>query len=144
MLPRIESGSKSKPTTPTTMTDASKLPNEDELERLLEEEEPVYSVVWDSGNPGAGAGAERVYRWKGGYLAVTDDGERDAVYPTLRNAIEGAELNRVTEATVEISSSDLTSEEIAAMLSTFDEGRYQVRIHGEKWATDGSGGFRRA
>lgn len=41
----------------------------------------MHSVVWDSGGPGAGAGAERVYRWKGGYLAVTDDGERDAVYP---------------------------------------------------------------
>lgn len=126
------------------MPDYSKLPSEDELDRLIEEEEPVYSVAWDSGSPGAGAGAELVYRWKGGYLVLSDQDAADALYPTLGDAIQETELHLVTGATQKIRSSELTSEEIAAMLRTVDQGRYQVLINGERWATDGSGGFRRA
>ncbi|CAN5658737.1 hypothetical protein BH23GEM5_BH23GEM5_14740 [soil metagenome] len=126
------------------MPDYSKLPTEDEYERLIEEEKPVYSVYWDSGAPGAGANSEQVYRWGDGYIVLYSDGENETVYPTLRAAIERTELYYVTEATQEISSSEMSSEEIATLLRTHDESRYRVLINGEAWQTEGSGGFRKA
>ncbi len=126
------------------MPDYSRFPTEDESERLIEEKKPVYSVYWDSGAPGAGADSEHVYRWGDGYIVLFSGGGDETVYATLREAIEKAELNYVTEATQEIDSSEMSSEEIGALLRTHDEGSYRVLINGEVWKSVGSGQFQKA
>ena len=127
------------------MPDYSEFPDEDEYERIIGEANPVYRVDWDSGAPGAGADAEQIFRWGDGYIVVPSDGEDETVYPTLREAIGESELNYVTGATQEIRSSELSSEEIAALLqSREEEGSYHVLINGEPWEGDNSGNFRRA
>lgn len=124
------------------MPDYSTFPPEAEYERLVEEEKPVYSVYWDSGAPGAGADSEHVYRWGAGYIVLFSDGEDETVYPSLREAVEKTDLNYVTEATQEIHSPEMSSEEIAGLLRTDGEGSRRVLINGETWQTEGSGGFR--
>jgi hypothetical protein len=126
------------------MPDYSRFPTEDEYDRLIGEERPVFSVRWDSGAPGAGADSEQVYRWGNGYIVLFSDGEDKTVYPALREAIKKTELNFVTEATQEIGSADMSSEEIAALLRTYEEGNYRILINGEVWQCADSSRFRRA
>ena len=127
------------------MPDYSAFPTEDEYERIIGEANPVYRVDWDSGAPGAGADAEQIFRWGDGYIVVPSEGEDETVYPTLREAIEESGLNEVLDATQEIRSSELSSEEIAALLQVREEDRsYHILINGEPWEGDSSGNFRRA
>jgi hypothetical protein len=126
------------------MPDYSRFPTEDEYDRLTGEEKPVFSVHWDSGAPGAGGDAEHVYRWGDGYVVLFSDGEDESVYTTLREAIEETELNYVTEVTQEIDSSEMSSEEIGALLRTHEEGSYRVLINGELWQSVGPGRFEKA
>jgi hypothetical protein len=126
------------------MPDYGRFPTEDEYERLIEEKKPVYSVYWDSGAPGVGADAEHVYRWGDGYIILSSGGEDETVYSSLRETIEKTELNYVTEATQEIHSTEMSSEEIAMLLRTDGEGSYRVLVNGEALQTDGSGRFRKA
>ncbi len=122
--------------------DYSRFPTEDEYDRLIGEEKPVFSIHWDSGAPGAGADSEHVYRWGDGYIVLPGGGEDETVYSSLREAIEQTERNYVTEATQEIHSTEMSSEEIAMLLRTDGEGSHRVLINGETWQTEGSGGFR--
>jgi hypothetical protein len=127
------------------MPDYSRFSAEDEYDRLIGEEKPVFSIHWDSGAPGAGADSEHVYRWGDGYIVLFSGGEDETVYPTLRDAIEESGMNLVTGATQEITSSQLRSEEIAALLQTDEEEEsYRIVINGESWQAKGSGEFRRA
>lgn len=127
------------------MPDFSQFPGDNEYERLIEEDQPVFAVSWDSGEAGAGAASEQVYRWGDGYIVVVSDGEDETVYPTLRDAIAETELNYINDATREITSLELSSEEAAELLQLRDLGRsYRILINGEPWQAEDSQLFRRA
>ena len=98
------------------MTKYSQFPSDEELETLLEEE-PVYSVYWDSESLGAGADLEQVYRWGDKYIVCLSSDENTTVYSSLLESIESNDLFNVGEATKEIDSSALSSDEIASHLS---------------------------
>ena len=72
-----------------------------------------------------------VYPWKGAYFVVTDS--EWTVYPTLEAAIVEGEINYVTDATVSVESTELSSEALAGMLRAFDDGDYRVEINGEPY-----------
>ncbi|WP_271253604.1 hypothetical protein [Pseudanabaena sp. Chao 1811] len=116
----------------TTMTKYSQFPSEEDLEALLEEE-PVYSVYWDSESLGAGADLEQVYRWGDKYIVCLSSDENTTVYSSLLEAIASNDLFNVGDVTKEIGSSELSSEEIAIRLRTLEQKPYKILINGETW-----------
>lgn len=114
------------------MTKYSQFPSDEELETLLEEE-PVYSVYWDSDSLGAGADLERVYRWGDQYIVCLSSDEDTTVYSSLLEAIEDNDLFNVSDVTKEINSSELSLEEIASHLRTLEKQPYKILINGELW-----------
>ena len=119
----------------TTMTKYSQFPSDEELEMLLEEE-PVYSVYWDSESLGAGADLEQVYRWGDKYIVCLSSDENTTIYSLLLEAIESNDLFNVGDATKEIDSSELSSDEIASHLKTLEQKPYKILINGELWQSD--------
>ncbi|WP_103670258.1 hypothetical protein [Pseudanabaena sp. BC1403] len=117
------------------MTKYSQFPSDEELEKLLEEE-PVYSVYWDSESLGAGADLEQVYRWGDKYIVSLSSDENTTVYSSLLEAIESNDLFNVGDATKEIDSLELSSEEIAIRLRTLEQKPYKVLINSELWQCD--------
>ena len=98
------------------MSNSTRYPSESEYEDLVDNTESVFSLEWDSGAPGPGAGATLVYPWGDGFIIVQDLGD-DTVYPSLRATIVDGEAGYVTPATTEIESSVLSSEQIASLLT---------------------------
>ena len=80
----------------------------------------VYELFWDSGGPGAGAESECVFRWRDKYAGHSSYGGTTRPFDDIRTAIHGAALNAVGSATVHISSTELSSEEIAELLWDMD------------------------
>ncbi|MCA6575358.1 MAG: hypothetical protein IM537_11725 [Pseudanabaena sp. M57BS1SP1A06MG] len=124
----------------TTMTKYSQFPSDEELETLLEEE-PVYSVYWDSESIGAGADLEQVYRWGDKYIVSLSSDENITVYSSLLEAIERNDLFNVGDATKKIDSSELSSEEIAIHLKTLEQNPYKLLINSELWQYQKTGKF---
>jgi hypothetical protein len=104
-----------------------------ELEAIIQEGQCVYALCWDTGEPFGGAGCERVYSLNGAYVVVLDDGEEYGPYSTLREAIAATEqLYMIGPATTEIESTQLTTEDILAVLKPFDgldEPALTIRIN---------------
>ncbi|MFN5657446.1 MAG: hypothetical protein ACK47D_01920 [Pseudanabaena sp.] len=124
------------------MTKYSQFPSDEELETLLEEE-PVYSVHWDSESIGAGADLEQVYRWGDKYIVSLSSDENTTVYSSLLEAIERNDLFNVGDTTKQIDSSELSSEEIASHLRASGESMYKVLINDEPWQSHETGRFSR-
>lgn len=122
------------------MTKYSQFPSDEELETLLEEE-PVYSVYWDSESLGAGADLEQVYRWGDKYIVCLSSDENTTVYSSLLEAIESNELFNVGAETKEIDSSELSSDEIASHLRIVKGNQCKVLINGEHWQSCETGKF---
>ncbi len=113
----------------------------DDSDAIFEEGEQVYSLYWDSGAPGAGAGYESVYKWNGQYYLVLSDGDgEDEPFDTLREAIDAGELTYVNSATQEITSTELSAAEIVAMLNNDESDPVErLTINGELWQRDAGG-----
>ena len=124
------------------MTKYSQFPSDEELESLLEEE-PVYSVYWDTESLGAGADLEQVYRWGDKYIVCLSSDENTTVYSSLLEAIESNDLFNVGDATKEIDSSELSSEEIARHLRAVEKKHYKFLVNGEYWQSHEAGKFSR-
>ena len=122
------------------MTKYSQFPSDEELETLLEEE-PVYSVYWDTESLGAGADLEQVYRWGDKYIVCLSSDENTTVYSSLLEAIESNDLFNVGDATKEIDSSEFSSDEIASHLRTLEYNSYKILINGELWQCKKTGKF---
>ncbi|MGI0481647.1 hypothetical protein ACN4EE_12745 [Geminocystis sp. CENA526] len=124
--------------------DYTDISEQDEEELMQEQGEVVYSVYWDSGAPGAGAGYELIYLWKGQYVVwLTDDPDRP-VYDNLTEAIMGVELNFVNDAIKEIKSTELSSEEIVELLEVYiGNNIHKLTINGEDWEVNKQGNFTR-
>ncbi|MBD2393545.1 hypothetical protein H6G11_04655 [Cyanobacterium aponinum FACHB-4101] len=117
-------------------------PDEDEL--MQEEGEVVYSLCWDSGTPGAGADCELIYSWKGQYVVCLSYDVNRPAYPSLIEAIMGAELNFVNDATTEIESTELSSEQIIPLLAIdINSDLHELTINREDWEVDKQGNFTR-
>jgi len=131
------------------MNKYNRIPNDEEMEQLMEEQEPVYSMFWDSGGPGAGADAEEVYRWGDKYIVRLSYDGYDTLYPSLLAAIEQHELFNVSDATKTINSSELSADEIGSRLRIFGffDGEslagLKILINGEPWQSDEAGKFSR-
>lgn len=122
------------------MTKYSQFPSDEELEMLLEEE-PVYSVYWDSESLGAGADLEQVYRWGDKYIVCLSSDENTTLYSSLLEAIESNDLFNVGDATKEIDSAELSSDEIARHLRAVENNHCKVLINGEHWQCYETGEF---
>lgn len=91
--------------------------------------ELVFSLYWDSGGPGAGAGTERVYRLAGKYLLSSASFGWSGPYDSLDEAF-GTIV--VTGATKEIWSSEWSEDELIARMELYSPGPL-LEINGTRW-----------
>lgn len=85
-------------------------------ELIVNEGTCVYSLSWNTGAPG-GTGSERVYVLDGHYAVALDSGEVDGLHTSLAEAVKNHEqLSWIGPATTEVSSTELTADEVMALL----------------------------
>jgi hypothetical protein len=125
-------------------TDTSGVPDEDraarnEASKIIECGTVVYELFWNSGGPGAGAEYEHVFRWRNKYASQTSYSGTTGPFDDIRTAIRGAELDAVGGATVHISSTELSSEEIAKLLWDMGSEGESFRINDEVWGFNEKG-----
>jgi len=103
-------------------------------EKLLDRGRCVFIRMWDSGGPGAGAGDETVYRYRGKYWAVPSYGAIAGPFDSLSEALRNTEVAIVTGATESIDCGALTAEEICKCMPATDlmEPRI-VEVNEEEW-----------
>jgi hypothetical protein len=123
---------------------ASRNPDEEtvartEATKIIRFGKVVYELFWDSGGPGAGAEYEHVFRWRDKYAGHTSYAGTTGPFDDIWTAIRGPELNAVGGATVHISSTELSSEDIAALLWDMDSMGRSFRINDESWGFDEKG-----
>jgi hypothetical protein len=115
------------------------------VDRIVEKGKAVFSHDWDSGGPGAGAGSETVYRWRGKFAIGSEVYENPGPFGSLDEALEElGNLLTVTGATTDIWCSLLTAEELAKRLQPYDDDEgYAIMINDEPWAYRKGKGFKR-
>ena len=123
---------------------ASRKPDEEavarsEARKIIRFGRVVYELFWDSGGPGAGAEYEHVFRWRDKYAGHTSYSGTTGPFDDIRTAIRGAELNAVGGATVHISSTELSSQDIAKLLWDTDSMGASFRINDEPWGFNEKG-----
>jgi len=116
---------------------------EDEFEFIKENGELVFSLEWDSGAPGAGAGIESVYRWNNKFVVSSLDDCNPGPFASLENALEANALLNVNAATRRVFSSLLPTNDLAKQLRCREMG-LTILINGETWISSATGRFRRA
>jgi quinol monooxygenase YgiN len=89
----------------------------------------VFSLDWDSGGPGAGAGTETVYRVGDHYLYLSSTFGWEGPYETLDDAYG---CITVTGATQSIWSGEWDEDEIVARIQLYD-GPPVIHINGSPW-----------
>lgn len=110
-------------------------------EVIMEEGEIIYGLQWDSGGPAIGSGYEIVYKFRDYYWRYSDYEGLQGPYPCLDEALSSA-LTTVTDATVSIRCSELTSEQITERLEPYDlECTKRIVINGEDWVVTPEGHF---
>jgi hypothetical protein len=110
-------------------------------ELILEEGKVVYSLFWDSGGPGGGAGSETIVKFKNQYWAFTGSAEFFGPYDAMEYALS-SEFITVTEATQSVYSSELSAEEIAELLEPFEiEYTKRLIINNKDWVITTEGEF---
>jgi hypothetical protein len=108
-------------------------------DQIIDAGECVFEHEWDSGGPGAGAGVERVYRWKGKFAFSSADNGRAGPFNTLDDALEAQDLLRVTDASTSIYCSLLKGDELAGQMTCEEDGCL-VTVNGEPWEYDQQAG----
>ena len=120
--------------------------NEDEFEDIndliYEHGEGVYCLFWDSGGPGAGAGAETIFKYRcsywymDGHLGTTEQSEN------LEKLLENPVLTTLTEATESVDCSELTTKQLIDLLTVetdYITKNTEILINDEKWEMTTSG-----
>jgi hypothetical protein len=104
------------------------------VEQIVENGEEVFSHSWDSGGPGAGAGCESVYKWKGKYATGSLDNDQLGPFTSLRKALKTPEasLTQVSDATTDISCSELSAAQLVKLLECYQDG-LEVLVNDEVW-----------
>ena len=64
--------------------------NDEQLsKRVCEGGECAFSLHWDSGGPGAGAGVESIYKFKNQYWYYSVDNDLSGPFDSLTEALDG-------------------------------------------------------
>jgi hypothetical protein len=105
---------------------------DDLIDRIIDAGKVVFSHDWDSGGPGAGAGSDQVYHWKGKFVSCSLDFGNAGPFTSLDEALQEQDLLTVTGATTGIQCSMLSASEIAKRLHGDEEG-FEIEINGEAW-----------
>jgi hypothetical protein len=112
-------------------------------ELVLKEGKTVYSLFWDSGGPGGGAGSEAIIKFKHLYWTCTEYTGFSGPYDALEYALS-SEFTTVTSATQSINSSELSIAEIVELLEPFDiDYTKRLVINGRDWVITTDGEFMR-
>ena len=112
-------------------------------ELILKEGKTVYSLFWDSGGPGGGAGNETIIKFKNQYWACTEYTGFSGPFDELEYALS-SDFITVTSATQSVYSSELSAERIAELLEPFDlEYTKRLIINGKDWVITTEGEFMR-
>jgi len=112
-------------------------------ELILKEGKTVYSLFWDSGGPGGGAGSETIIKFKNLYWTCNDYSGFSGPYDALEYALS-SEFTTVTSATQSIYCSELSISEIVELLKPFDiEFTKRLIINGRDWVITTEGKFMR-
>ena len=89
-------------------------------DEFIDSLEPLLSLSWDSGAPGAGAGAEHIYEVEGRFFIHGASFCQHGPFAHLDAALR--EFHPIiTETTVDVSSSSMSAAEIMARLTFFEE-----------------------
>jgi hypothetical protein len=88
-------------------------------ELIRNDGDPVYSYHWDSGNPGAGAWTDFVFKYRDRYWFDGSDGMAGP-YDSLMEALPDEFGIGVTSATVSVTSSEMDSGDIIDLLRPMD------------------------
>src|SRR5262245_34871659 len=113
-----------------------------EAKKIIRFGKVVYELFWDSGGPGAGAEYEYVFRWRDKYACRLSYAEPMGPFDDIRAAIREAWLDNITSATVHINSTELSSEEIAAVLrcdENEDAASMEFHINDGPWCFNTEG-----
>ena len=108
----------------------------EEIADLIHTEgDQAYSVYWDSGAPGVGAGVDSIVRFRGLYFSNTEVEGVEGPFPSLDGALSMT-FFMVTQAIVRINSDELSAADIASRLIAYDiadEEQHRLTINGEPW-----------
>ena len=118
-------------------------PTDEEIDELLASR-PVFSLMWDSGGPGAGGDYESIYRWRGHYLLRRSFNDDFEPYPCLEDAVADSGLYEITPTVVSIDSLGWTPREIADSLELINADEHRVTLNGEQWIISAKGQSRPA
>jgi hypothetical protein len=112
------------------------------LEEICENGDLVFSIAWNSGNPGSGADCYIAYCWNDRYAVACDGlyGPYDSLDAALK---ENDALLMVTPATESIDCDSMSGEEVATMLWCESDEPLVITINGEEWKFGSGAGFQR-
>jgi hypothetical protein len=102
-------------------------------DQIIDSGECVFEHEW--GSTGAGAGVERVYRWKGRFAFASADNGRAGPFNTLGDALQAQDLLHVTDASTSVYCSLLKAPELAGQMTCGEDGCL-VAVNGGLWKYD--------
>ena len=108
-------------------------------DQIIDAGECVFEHEWGSAGPGAGAGVERVYRWKGRFAFSSLDNGRAGPFNTLEDALQAQDLLHVTAASTSVYCSLLKAQELAGQMTCEEDGCL-VTVNGDLWRYDQQAG----
>jgi len=114
-----------------------------DLESDNPQSELVWHLAWDTGSPGAGADAERVYRLDGKYYYCSSSGDELGPFDSLQEPLLDNQLLEVTSTIVSVDCPELSAEEIAKMLVPVELNYgHELSINAQIWLFCEPGVFR--
>jgi hypothetical protein len=109
-------------------------------EVIGEQGQIVFRHRWDSGGPGAGAGAEIVYKFRDLYWPCSGDAGVFGPMETLEEALAVGDFLQLTDATTSIDCREVDSTELVEMLTGIDSsGLKWIDLNGETWVVTEDG-----
>ena len=103
-------------------------------EELVTEGNPVYSIWWDSGAPGPGAGVEVIWEMGGSYYGILSSEDYPiGPFESMTDAMKATEMDLIMSGATEIDSSEMGDTELVAILRSENEPGFEVTINGVEW-----------
>jgi hypothetical protein len=107
-------------------------------EIIHEQGDVVFSLAWDSGGPGAGAGVDCIYKYRD-YFWRLDDFGLAGPFSDFEDALWG-EYIAVSSATESIECSEWSTEELIQKIKPIGlDDNVNITINGEGWQLDPDG-----
>jgi hypothetical protein len=115
---------------------------QDQLEDIVDTGEIAYSLFWDTGGPGGGAGLETIYKYAGLYFGYTSDLELQGPFDSFEGALTDY-FTFVTNAVESITCTSMSAKDLVPRLQYGSDIEHTLTINGERWKVTASGEFRR-